>query len=404
MSVQNYAYMRHLWQHQRALQEAGPETIEHIEQIPTSSSAGRPSSDHTSLRLHRSHSGSGSQVERRPSRLARIFIPARLRRAKSFENDDPPFLPPAVTRPGTSTATTASTTSSSTADPAKHIFRLYSAHLTNPFSPGFELNPLLLNITHPLLSTHRPKRRNRRVLDLGGIEGSMPLDQPQEQCLRLLIQILQTGLYTQTIAGLPHVAVCQLTQPQLSTNFPPYLPFKSKSFDVVTTRTLYKFLANPNRPATSDPTSWVREIYRVLDKGGSLEFLFIDSDLTNVGPLTREMAPCLYDDHRLCRCSQDHDACICSPTTPTPEAMTGAQFLDLLARERFVIEKSTTLMFPFTLISSMFTPDGQQLKVYQQNDRLDVTPLLASLMKTIDEECRVHQTAWRCIIGSAQKV
>jgi hypothetical protein len=49
---------------------------------------------------------------------------------------------------------------------------LYSALLTNLFSPRFELNPLLFNITQPLLSKHRLRRRNLRVLDMGGIESS----------------------------------------------------------------------------------------------------------------------------------------------------------------------------------------------------------------------------------------
>lgn len=84
-----------------------------------------------------------------------------------------PHSSPIATRPATSTAVTTSTrTTTPTADPAKHIFRLYSILLTNPFSPRFELNPLLLNITQPLLSKHDSRRRNLRVLDLGGIEGS----------------------------------------------------------------------------------------------------------------------------------------------------------------------------------------------------------------------------------------
>lgn len=63
-------------------------------------------------------------------------------------------------------------------------------------------------------------------------------------------------------------------------------------------------------------------------------------------------------------------------------------------------------MFPFSILSQIFTQGGQGLKVNQEDSRsgqLHVTPLLASLMKMIDEECRASQTAWRCIIGSAQK-
>ncbi|KAL2829336.1 hypothetical protein BJY01DRAFT_255061 [Aspergillus pseudoustus] len=406
MTVENYTYMRQLWQHQTAIHDGSEDAVEPAGQRPSSSSAGRPSSEQLSLRLRRSGSGSGVQGGRRPSKLARIFIPPKLRRSKSVEdrrdsNDDrytgdvpcisPPFSSPTTstaTRPGTSTATTISTTTTTAADPARHIFRLYSALLTNPFSLDFELNPLLLNINHPLLSKHHTRRRNLKVLDLGGVEGSV---------------------YTRTIAGLPYVAVCQLTQPQLATNFSPYLPFKPKSFDVVTTRTLYKFIANPHRSHTLEAKWWVQQIHRILDKGGNFEFFFFDSHLSHAGPLTRQMEPCLYEEHRLCSCGQTYEACACrTPATadPTAEAMTGAQFLELLAREGFTTEKCTTLMFPFSLLSSVFTQDGQQLKMNQTNSgsgRSEVTPLLVSLIKMIDEECRETQTAWKCIIGSARK-
>jgi SAM-dependent methyltransferase len=215
-------------------------------------------------------------------------------------------------------------------------------------------------------------------------------------------------VYTRTIAGLPDVAVCQLTQPQLSTNFSPYLPFKSKSFDVVTSRTLYKFIVNPHRPHTLEPKLWVQEVHRILDKGGNFEFFFVDSRLSHAGPLTSQMEPHLYDNHRLCSCGQTYQACACTTAAVdlTAEAMTGTQFLELLASEGFATEKCTTLMFPFSLLSSVFTRDGQRLKVNQADSgsgRSEVTPLLASLIKTIDQECRETQTAWRCIIGSARK-
>jgi SAM-dependent methyltransferase len=222
----------------------------------------------------------------------------------------------------------------------------------------------------------------------------------------ILLLIPKKGVYTQTLATMPHVAICQLPQPQLCTKFPTYLPFKSKSFDVVTTRTLYKFLANPNRLPTLEPKAWVREINRVLDKDGHFEFLFFDCHLSHAGPLTREVEPCLYQDHRFCSCSQIHEVCTCSPAGPILEALTGAQFLELLASEGFVTEKSTTLLFPFSLLSQIFTQDGQRLKVSQEDsrsDQSDVTPLLASVMKMIDEECKASRTAWRCVIGTAQK-
>ncbi|KAJ5891506.1 uncharacterized protein N7473_007734 [Penicillium subrubescens] len=277
LSLENYIYMRQRCERRRAVHKHEQKDAEHIEQITSSSSAERSSFEQASLQLQRSGSGSGSQGDRHPSRLARILIPARLRRTRSLENRNGPndndchsdhvlCISPTstATRLATSTGVSPSTrTTTPTTDPAKHIFRLYSARLTNPFSPHFELNPLLLNITQPLLSKHHSRRRNLRVLDLGGIEGTS---------FMLLLTPKTTGVYTQTLATLPHVAICQLPQQQLPTKFPPYLPFKSKSFDVITTRTLYKFLANTNRSRNPEPRSWVREIHRILDKGGHFEF------------------------------------------------------------------------------------------------------------------------------------
>ncbi|KAL2827992.1 hypothetical protein BDW59DRAFT_159950 [Aspergillus cavernicola] len=427
MSVENYAYMRQLWQHQRKLQDQ--EMAEHIGHIrpQSSSSTGRPSSEQSSLQLQRSGSGSETQEDRRPPtkrRLARIFFPARRRRTKSLEgrvadlslsncsgtNDDhisdktSYISPPAGSKQQIAPLHSLSSsqhTAPIDPDPAKHIFRLCSGLVTNPFSPCFELNPLLLNITHPLLSNPHRRRRHLRVLDLGGIEDSV---------------------YTNTIATLPHAAVCQFTQAQLSAQFPPPLPFKSKGFDVITTSTLYKFVSNPHRPPTPGPflstehtlRSCVQEIYRILDRSGSFEFLFFDRQLSHAGPLTREMEPFLYQDDRYCKCrrAQDKqtgsvhlDACACQ-ATPTPEPVTGAQFLEILASEGFITEKSTTLMFPLSLLSIIFTRDGQRLRGSRgdsEHHQPDVTPLLTSLMKTIYEECRTSQTAWRCIIGSALK-
>jgi hypothetical protein len=85
------------------------------------------------------------------------------------------------------------------------------------------------------------------------------------------------------------------------------------------------------------------------------------------------------------------------------EAMTGLRFLELLSQEGFVTEKSTTLMFPLTLLSSIFAQDGQRLKDHSQSHQVSKTPLLVSLMKTIDEECKTSQTSRRCIIGYARK-
>jgi ubiquinone/menaquinone biosynthesis C-methylase UbiE len=215
-------------------------------------------------------------------------------------------------------------------------------------------------------------------------------------------------VYTQAISRLPHVEVSHFTEAQLFTSHPPYLPFDSNNFDVVTTRTLYKLLSNPLHSQNPEPASWVRQVHRVLKKGGSFEFLFFDSHLKHAGPLTREMEPFLYEElPPFCTCSstRTESPCSCSSLAGTSNrnTMTGARFLELLSQEGFVTEKSTTLMFPLTLLSSIFTRDGQRLKDDAQSHHVSMTPLLVSLLKTIDEECKTSQTAWRCIIGYARK-
>ena len=82
MSVENYAYMRQLWQHQRALHNREQNTPERMEEVP-SSSAERRSSGCASRRLPRR--GSGSESDKRPARLGRIFTRARHQTTTSRE-------------------------------------------------------------------------------------------------------------------------------------------------------------------------------------------------------------------------------------------------------------------------------------------------------------------------------
>ncbi|KAL3486615.1 hypothetical protein BJX62DRAFT_241845 [Aspergillus germanicus] len=172
MRTENYAHLRQVWELQEGLLELKQDAPEDMEHETSSSGASLGS-----------WSESGSQGRTQQSKLARIFIPPRFQKTKALkhrsgpDNDDhhnnhsPCISPPSLTSP-TSTDT-ASTTASSVADPAKHIFRSCANLLANPFSPHFELNPLLLNIPHPLLSEPHPGNRNLRVLDFGGIEDSM---------------------------------------------------------------------------------------------------------------------------------------------------------------------------------------------------------------------------------------
>jgi hypothetical protein len=227
MTVENFTYMRQLQQqqqHQRRPQKLaeGWGTGETMNPLRPQS----PPSEQGSSSQQTTIDSGARQSDRRPLPkigLGRIFIPAKLRRIKSVENPVADVLNDITSRPSTSdgrdssnfsiktphavtiyddtdiassspcTSTrsyqqsSSSTTSrsfspryspsfqlSSQSDlyPSTRMFRSCSRLLTNPFSRRFELNPMLLNIPHPLLSRPRQRRRHLRVLDLGGNEDS----------------------------------------------------------------------------------------------------------------------------------------------------------------------------------------------------------------------------------------
>ncbi|KAF9885309.1 hypothetical protein FE257_013026 [Aspergillus nanangensis] len=401
MTVEHYAYMQRLWQYQLEHQRPSTaETVEH-EQSDSSSSC----SDQSSLRSQSPHSPHSPQLPTK-RRLADIFARAKLRRAKSLHGPIPDLRsngtnhdgdivsPPNASHgckddthityqrsdfPNRSTSITPHYS-----DPVDQVLSLCASHLTNPFSRQFELNLLLLNVTHPLLSKRHQKGQGRRILDLGGSPESV---------------------YSKTLAALPGAAVCQFTQAQLESRDPSLrLPFAPNSFDVISTRSLYRCMSN-SRGDSRLPTpqqcedslrSYVRDIYRVLDTAGSIEYVFFDQQLTHAGPLTQELEPFLYGDSNNLR-------------TPnmTPEPITGTRFLEILASEGFVTEKNSTLMFPLSLLSTVFTQDGQRLRSHQGSPSVfEVsygTPMLESLMKTVYHEGREYPTTWKCVLGSAQK-
>ncbi|KAJ0415052.1 hypothetical protein BJY00DRAFT_318246 [Aspergillus carlsbadensis] len=425
MSVENYAYMRRLYQTQQ------PHQIQPQLQQDQQSTSRPQSSSSTSDRSSPRSSGPPLLTRRR---LARIFIPAKLRRTKSNEGpvtDQPPdassdikdnSLLSRCTNDDRHTAPTSDPGISSPTthefDPASRIFRSCAQLLTNPFSRGFELNPLLLNVAHPLLSGRYPTNQRCRVLDLGGNVDSV---------------------YFNAVAGLLGVAVSQFTQTQWESRISPSsLPFAPNSFDVVSARTLYKYSSHLRRLPPDRSRSpvlsleaCVREIHRVLVKGGSFEYIIFDRRLVNVGPLTRELEPFLYEHEHssstgICMEGQGQNnahahphsstanqgATICCLGTPSGSTthyfVTGTQFLRLLGSEGFTIEKNTTLMFPLDILSTVFTQDGQRRRSdqggsYQANSP-DVTPLLAALMRMVYDECKEYQTAWKCIVGSARKI
>ncbi|KAH8696585.1 hypothetical protein BGW36DRAFT_428587 [Talaromyces proteolyticus] len=449
MSVENFTYLRQLQQHQRQLhattevrQTKGP-----LKQLrpQRSSSAERPSSERPKIDLGARQVDRHSLAKRG---LARIFIPAKLRRTKSTEDQNanltagiishsdtgvghdqssaietlhavtsyndtsvhsqwadvpsPPISPTSDQSSGSSAVSRSFPPLYSLS--STQMFCLCSKLLTNPFSERFELNPVLLNISHPLLSRPLQRRHCLRVLDLSGNGDSV---------------------YSHTIATLPYATVCQVPQRQreVQTQSSPSLPFGPKSFDVVSTRTLYKSISithqptSPSRPWSNEKTleSWIREIHRVLDNGGSFEYIFFERRLNNAGPLTREVEPFLYEEDQFYFFNQDQhqnsrftvrENCTPCLSTTTCGLVTAVRFLELLANEGFTIEKNTTLMFPLSLLSTAFTQDGQRFRENRREselDKPDVNPKLALLAEMVYEECRVSQTAWRCIIGCAQK-
>lgn len=234
-----------------------------------------------------------------------------------------------------------------------------------------------------------------------------------------------TGLYTKTLANLPHTAVCQISQTQAErqANTSPRLPFPSNTFDVVSSRTLYKFIPSTHQAHTQHRSwiyedileSWLREIHRLLDKRGSFEYIFFERRLNHAGPLARELEPFFYEDQfPFCDHPQNNHSDIITGRenyplyhiTVTDEPVTAARFLELLANEGFTIEKNMTIMFPISLLSTIFTQDGQHFR--EDGGRSEphephVTPTLASLLEKVHEECRESQAAWKCIIGCASK-
>ncbi|KAJ0415393.1 hypothetical protein BJY00DRAFT_317819 [Aspergillus carlsbadensis] len=416
MSVENYAYMRRLYQSQQ----------QHYHEHDHQQSDSRPQSSHSTS--DQSSLGSSDPPLLSGRRLVRIFVPAKLRRTRSNEGpdagrNDNKDLSRCITdhghngpRPDPSeTHHPLSSPSTDQFDPASRDFRSCAQLLTNPFSRGFELNPLLLNVAHPLLSGRHRSGHRCRVLDLGGIADSV---------------------YSNAVTSLPGVAVSQFTQPQWESRVSPAsLPFAPNSFDVVSARTLYKSSSRVHHhPSDRSPSSvltleaCIHEIYRVLSKGGSLEYVVFDRRLVNVGPLTKQLEPFLYEgEHSSCtgtcmegqqnnpQCNSNSTTqgsaicCLGSPSERTTASfITGAQFLQLLASKGFTIEKNTTLMFPLDILSTVFTQDGQRLQsgqaVSRHADSPDGTPLLASLIQAVYAECREFQTAWRCIVGSARKM
>lgn len=234
-----------------------------------------------------------------------------------------------------------------------------------------------------------------------------------------------TGLYTKTVANLPHTSVCQIpqTQAERHAHTSPRLPFRSNTFDVVSSRTLYKFISTTHQAPTQGRSwihedileSWLREIHRLLDKRGSFEYIFFERRLNHAGPLARELEPFFYEDQFP---FYDHpqnnhpyiitgrENCPLCHITATDEPVTVVRFLELLANEGFTIEKNMTIMFPIPLLSTIFTQDGQRFREYGGRYELDephITPILASLMEKVHEECRESQAAWKCIIGCASK-
>lgn len=160
--------------------------------------------------------------------------------------------------------------------------------------------------------------------------------------------------------------------------------------------------------------SWVREIHRILDNHGSFEYIFFERRLNHAGPLARELEPFFYEDQfRFCDHPQNNHSditgrenCPLCQITETNEPVTAARFLELLANEGFTIEKNMTIMFPISLLSTIFTQDGQRLREDGGQFELDgshITPMLASLLEKVHEECRESQAAWKCIIGCASK-
>ncbi|KAH8696593.1 hypothetical protein BGW36DRAFT_428594 [Talaromyces proteolyticus] len=289
--------MRQLWQHQAALHEDRHEAAAQEAQRPSPSSGTRPSYEQATLQLQQNGTGYGDSG---PSKLARIFIPAKLRRAKSVEDQRG---------------------SGDDHSPFRLLMHFTSYNKLN--NDNINRGPGKAHLPFIVCPPNKPFLLGFRA------ESSAPQHQ-----LRSPIQT--SGYLTRAVLkavcinrrSLVYHALSYVSSHNRSyrPTFHLIYPSSSKSFDVVTTRTPYKFILNPHRPHVLDPRIWVRDIHRILDEGGNFEFFFFDSHVSHAGPLTRQMEPCLYN------CRWSYEACTCTPAaTATQEAITVIHFLELLA-------------------------------------------------------------------------
>jgi hypothetical protein len=116
-----------------------------------------------------------------------------------------------------------------------------------------------------------------------------------------------------------------------------------------------------------------QHVYRVLDNGGCLEYIFFDRGLKNTGLLTENIEPFFYGQAN-CRCeglqvdsmgevNASQRACL--TYNSSQDGVGGAQFFDMLGSQGFMIEQNSSLMFPLSALSTLITEVGQRQKLNQ---------------------------------------
>lgn len=196
------------------------------------------------------------------------------------------------------------------------------------------------------------------------------------------------------------------------------LPLPSGSVQAISARSLYKDMttAKPRVHSLKEPPGQqctaeeilrdcLRECHRVLNKRGIIEYIYFDRKVKNPGPLITEMED--YFDS-LSRHSE----------TVGSEILSIDKFLDLLEDTGFAGGKSVVLHFPYTMLSKIFTKDGQRRASFPGPicllDNEDDTQRLLdaqfieeksnndaarTLFADIEKEASLLNSSWKCVVG-----
>jgi hypothetical protein len=338
------------------------------------------------------------------------------------------------------------------------IFRACANLLTHPFTYNFTIDPSKLNSSSALLSVLQAGSSSRlqedqlRILDLGGRISGITTS---------LVRItwhadytILTDKYARNIEQATHVTVIKAVQGesgremanrssrlsfaclpnQVSTatqSKDPLpliledlsrLPLPSGSVQAISARSLYKDMVTatprdhslkgspgPRWPTEDILRNCLRECHRVLSRRGIIEYIYFDREVENPGPLITEMEECF-------------DSLSGNSGPGSSQFLSIEKFLDLLEDAGFGGGKSVVLKFPYTMLSKIFTKEGQrrasfpgQIYFLDEEDdsrrfsngqfgRREVDyDATKRLFTGIEKEATLLNSSWKCVVGWAVK-